>query len=116
MNLTTARDVSELATDVIELLGLRLAASVCSNGERSTLIEWAAGSALPDDDQIERLQLCKELLCQTAMFFGIKDARRWFTGATCPSVMSPADDVRAGNFDDARSSAERATDPERMIW
>lgn len=88
--------IRDLTSGVIDIVGLE-AVSVACGSATEAVSAWQSGAAVPDDDQLERLIVCSELVGQIAELIGKDMAGAW--------LESEQDAILVGNFEQARSSA-----------
>ena len=105
----TQTEVQHLIQDLLDWIGKTLTAYVAGEVDRAEVIAWSRGDSLPDDDQIERLQVTRELFIAVSCEESADTTRLWLIRMSCGpnGGMSPAEAIRCDNFDDARASATR---------
>lgn len=105
----TQTEVQHLVQDLLDWIGETLTAYVAGEVDRAEVIAWSRGDSFPDDDQIERLQVTRELFTEVSCNESASVTKAWLTETSCgPSRdMTPVDAIRCDNFDDARASATR---------
>lgn len=107
-NLTPA-DIQAAASQVLALTGPTLLAYACDEPNRSKSQQWAEGSLLPNEDQLERLMVLAAVLNQVRQSESDDIARAWLIGQSCgpDADTAPASAIRACNFEEAQDSARR---------
>lgn len=106
----------ELIDELVQFIGPTLTAFTAHSTVRAEFVldRWREGSTALHPGKRERLELAYELLNDVAESNSADIARAWFIGAnTSPgsddetNLVSPAEAIRHGKFDEARTSAKR---------
>lgn len=105
----------QLIDELVRLVGPTLTAFTAHATNRAELVldRWRQDATSLHPGKRERLELAYELLNDVAEADSEDVARAWFIGANCgPSLVSPAEAIRDGRFDEARLSAKRLINDE----
>ena len=108
-------DSRTLTLALVDKLGPSLLALTANASSPDEVEAWARGDQSPTSEQLERLQVANECFSMVEQAESAEVARAWFLGKNTGSrEISPAEAVRAQEFDDVRISAQRMVNDEFM--
>lgn len=109
--------VSGFAEDIYDLLvSPELIAYVAKVDNNQLVTDWIDGKGELSESVLERLRVAQELCDQVKAAIGVHQMTIWIEGTGCSGDTSPAQQIREGNYGEARQSAQCVIDAEEMDW